>query len=79
VIAQESMEPNQAEEILSVFREIDDKGLGYISSDDLRKLLDHLDEPLSKQEVDEIISEIDRKNEGIIRFDNFCDVMMPGK
>ncbi len=77
VIAQEALESRPAEEILAVFRGIDQKGLGYISSDDLRQILNHLDEPLSQEEVDEIISEIDKKGEGKIHFDDFFAVMMP--
>ena len=78
VITQETLESNPAEEILSVFREIDNKGLGYISSDDLRQMLNHLDERLSHEEVEEIVSEIDAKKEGKIHFDNFCSVMIAG-
>jgi calmodulin len=71
------METHTTEEIMSVFREIDEKGLGYISSDDLRQILNHLGEPLSEQEVEEIISEIDKNKDGKIDFDEFCAVMMP--
>ncbi len=71
------METHSTEEIMSVFREIDTKGLGYISSDDLRQILNHLDEPLSEVEVEEIISEIDKNNDGEIDFEEFCTVMMP--
>jgi Ca2+-binding EF-hand superfamily protein len=55
VIAKESMETHSTEEILCVFREIVSKGLGYISSDNLSQILNHLDEPLSRGKVEEIM------------------------
>ncbi len=78
VIAQETRETHSKEEILSVFRAIDEKGNGYITADELRQIMCHLGEFLPEEEISEIICELDTNGDGQIDFDEFCKVMMPG-
>jgi Ca2+-binding EF-hand superfamily protein len=79
VIAQETKEKHSKDEILSVFRAIDEQGHGYITSDELRQIMNHLGEYLPEEEIEDIISELDTNKDGKIDFDEFCKVMMPGE
>ncbi len=77
VIAKETKETHSKEEILSVFRAIDEQGNGYITSDELRQIMNHLGEYIPPEEINDIIGELDTNGDGQIDFDEFCTVMMP--
>jgi Ca2+-binding EF-hand superfamily protein len=78
VIAQETRETHSRDEILTVFRAIDEKGNGYITAEELRQIMNHLGEYLPPEEIEDIINELDTNGDGQIDFDEFCTVMMPG-
>merc|ERR1712188_96080 len=67
------------EEELSEFREIfnlvDTDGSGEISREELGELISTLGLKASQEELDRMIDEIDKDNDGTIDFDEFCSVM----
>ena len=57
----------------------DREGLGYISNDTLRSLIGELLAPLTDEELDGIIDELDEDGSGSMDFDEFCEMMMTSK
>ena len=58
------------------FRIYDKKGEGFITMDTLRGLISELLAPLSDEELDGIIEELDEDGSGTMDFDEFCEMMM---
>ena len=58
------------------FRIYDKNGEGFITMDTLRGLISELLQPLSKEELDGIIDELDEDGSGTMDFDEFCEMMM---
>lgn len=52
-------------EILQAFKVFDKDGSGKISADELRQVMANLGEPLSEEEVDEMINEADTNGDGV--------------
>merc|ERR1712147_266198 len=63
-------------ELKDAFRIYDREGLGYISNDTLRSLIGELLAPLTDEELDGIIEELDEDGSGTMDFDEFCEMMM---
>ena len=59
-----------------IVRIYDREGLGYISNDTLRSLICELLAPLTDEELDGIIEELDEDGSGTMDFDEFCEMMM---
>ncbi len=59
-----------------IVRIYDREGLGYISNDTLRSLIGELLAPLTDEELDGIIEELDEDGSGTMDFDEFCEMMM---
>ena len=57
----------------------DKEGLGYISNETLRALIGELLAPLTDEELDGIIDELDEDGSGSMDFDEFCEMMMTSK
>ena len=57
-------------------RVYDKEGLGYISTDTLRSLIGELLAPLTDEELEGIIEELDEDGSGTMDFDEFCEMMM---
>merc|ERR1711962_628567 len=65
-------EPNKAE-----LKELFDKeGSGFITTDQLRKIIGELDPHMTSEDLDGIIDEIDEDGSGTMDFDKFCQMMM---
>ena len=61
----------------AIFCRIYDKnGEGFITMDTLRGLISELLQPLSQEELDGIIDELDEDGSGTMDFDEFCEMMM---
>ena len=60
----------------STSRVYDKEGLGYISTDTLRSLIGELLAPLTDEELEGIIEELDEDGSGTMDFDEFCEMMM---
>ena len=62
-----------------LFRIYDKEGQGFITNDTLRALIGELLAPLTDEELDGIIEELDEDGSGSMDFDEFCEMMMTGK
>ena len=60
----------------ALFRIYDKAGEGFITMDTLRGLISELLAPLSDDELDGIIEELDEDGSGTMDFDEFCEMMM---
>ena len=54
----------------------DREGQGFITMDTLRGLIAELLSPLTDEELDGIIEELDEDGSGTMDFDEFCEMMM---
>merc|ERR1712080_526721 len=63
-------------ELKAAFRIYDKNGEGFITMDTLRGLISELLSPLSSEELDGIIDELDEDGSGTMDFDEFCEMMM---
>merc|ERR1712018_182214 len=63
-------------ELKDAFRIYDKEGQGYITNDTLRGLIGELLAPLTEEELDGIIEELDEDGSGSMDFDEFCEMMM---
>merc|ERR1711962_1664717 len=63
-------------ELKDAFRIYDKEGLGYITTETLRELIGELLAPLTDEELDGIIEELDEDGSGSMDFDEFCEMMM---
>ncbi|XP_046449160.1 calmodulin-A-like [Daphnia pulex] len=63
------------EELLEAFRVFDKLGEGWIMSADLRDVMQHLGERLSDIEVDDMLKEADRDNNGRVFYQEFVELL----
>ena len=77
VLVKERAENQSKDEIMAVFRTLDERGCGYLTPDELRHIMRNLGEPLEEKEIDDIIREVDSDGNGEIDFEEFCSIMIP--
>ena len=75
----EDDEEQMKEELKEAFRIYDKEGQGFITNATLRSLIGELLAPLTDEELDGIIEELDEDGSGSMDFDEFCEMMMTGK
>ncbi|XP_059470603.1 troponin C [Neocloeon triangulifer] len=63
------------EELKEAFRLYDREGNGYITTATLREILAALDDKLTSDDLDGIITEIDTDGSGTVDFDEFMEMM----
>merc|ERR1711970_753929 len=63
-------------ELKDAFRIYDKNGEGFITTETLRGLISELLAPLTTDELDGIIEELDEDGSGTMDFDEFCEMMM---
>ena len=63
------------EELMEMFKIFDKKGTGKVSSGDIRAVLDDIDEPLSQQEIEELMINWDKDKDGFLDFAEFKEMM----
>merc|ERR1712129_364778 len=63
-------------ELKDAFRLYDKEGQGFISTDTLRGLISELLAPLTDEEPEGILEELDVDGSGSMDFDEFCEMMM---
>ena len=63
-------------ELKDAFRVYDKEGQGFITTETLRGLIAELLAPLTDEELDGIIEELDEDGSGSMDFDEFCEMMM---
>merc|ERR1712053_36740 len=63
-------------ELKDAFRLYDKEGQGFISTATLRGLISELLAPLTEEELEGILEELDEDGSGSMDFDEFCEMMM---
>ena len=63
------------EEILEMFKIFDKKGTGKLSSGDIRSVLDDIDEPISQQELEDLMLNWDKDKDGFLDYSEFKEMM----
>merc|ERR1711993_231223 len=63
-------------ELKDAFRVYDKEGQGFITTETLRGLISELLAPLTDEELEGIIEELDEDGSGSMDFDEFCEMMM---
>ena len=63
------------EELVEMFKIFDKKGTGKVSSGDIRSVLDDIDEPISQQELEELMLNCDKDKDGFLDFSEFKEMM----
>ena len=77
VIFQKKLESQDSEEdIINEFRKLDKDNNGTISENDLRNLMSNYDNPLSDEEIEEIIKEANVDSNGNIDYINFTKILL---
>jgi Ca2+-binding EF-hand superfamily protein len=64
------------EDIINEFRKLDKNGNGKISESDLRNLMSKYENPLSNEEIEEIIQEANVDSNGEIDYINFTKILL---
>ena len=76
MMSRQMREGDTEEEIKDAFRVFDKDGDGKISAAELTHIMKHLGEPLSQEEVDEMIAQADTNKDGIIDYGEFVHLML---
>merc|ERR1719510_2201529 len=62
-------------ELKDAFRIYDKEGQGFITTETLRELIGELLAPLTEEELEGILDELDEDGSGSMDFDEFCEMM----
>lgn len=65
-----------SDDLMKAFRKIDINGDGYISLEELHKILTSKGEKKSKSEVKKMIDEVDENKDGRLDYKEFCQMVM---
>ena len=76
IAARKIKDSDMEEEIRKVFRILNKDDNGFISFDELRRVLTNLGEKLSDEDVVEMIEEADLDKDGRISYEEFMTMMM---
>ena len=76
MMSRQMREGDTEEEIKDAFRVFDKDGDGKITAAELTHIMKHLGEPLSQEEVDEMIAQADTNKDGIIDYGEFVHLML---
>jgi len=63
------------EELMEMFKIFDKKGTGKVSSGDIRAVLDDIDEPISQQELEDLMLNWDKDKDGFLNYFEFKEMM----
>merc|ERR1712106_242107 len=63
-------------ELKDAFKLYDREGQGFITNDTLEEIIRELLAPLTEEEVEGILEELDEDGSGSMDFDEFCEMMM---
>jgi calmodulin len=63
------------EEIFEAFKIFDKKGNGHISRNDIKNVMKSLHDPLTQDELDDIMKTWDLDKDGYLNFDEFKNMM----
>lgn len=65
-----------ADDLMKAFRKIDINGDGYISLDELYKIMNAKGDSMSRDEVRRMIDEVDENKDGRLDYGEFCNMIM---
>ncbi|CAG9827654.1 unnamed protein product [Diabrotica balteata] len=68
-------ENDTREDMIKTFKLFDENGKGFITVDDLKKVIMELDEDLTDEEILEMIDEADRDSDGEVNLDDFLRML----
>ncbi|KAK7492908.1 hypothetical protein BaRGS_00015855 [Batillaria attramentaria] len=68
--------PTSEDDLMKAFRKIDINGDGYISLDELYKIMTTKGEKMSRQEVKAMIDEVDENKDGKLDYREFCHMFI---
>ena len=66
---------DKEEEMLDLFRIYDRNSKGYITREDLKIIMGHLEEKIMDEELDELMKDYDLEGNGQLNFEEFKDLM----
>ena len=69
MMSQKMKETDTEEEMREAFRVFDQDGDGQISSQELRQVMANLGEKLTDDEIDDMIKEADKDQDGLVSFE----------
>ena len=75
MMADRMKERDQEEEVIEAFKVFDADASGYITSDELRRILMDLGEDVTEEEMDQLILEADLDGNGRIDYDEFSKLV----
>lgn len=76
MMAKKLKDSDAMEELREAFRVFDKDGNGYISSQELRHVMNMLGEKLSDYEVGEMVKEADLDGDGMVNYEEFVAMMV---
>lgn len=68
--------PTTADDLMKAFRKIDINGDGYISLEELYKIMTTKGEKMSRSDVKKMIDEVDENKDGRLDYGEFCKMIM---
>ena len=75
LLARRMKEADPEDELLEAFKVFDRDGNGFITSHELRHIMNNLGEGLTPEEIEEMVKEADQDNDGQIDYDEFVKMM----
>ncbi|XP_023230543.1 calcium-binding protein E63-1-like [Centruroides sculpturatus] len=73
---QQALMDDETEDLLAAFRVFDRDRNGYITRDELKVAMDLIGEPMSEQQLDDLLELIDVDNDGRINYEEFVKMLL---
>ncbi|KOO33067.1 calmodulin, partial [Chrysochromulina tobinii] len=64
------------ETLRAAFSVFDTSGDGFINAEEMRRIMMHMGEPVTLDDVDQVIRKVDRDGDGVIDYNEFTKVIM---
>ncbi|XP_067145181.1 calcium-binding protein E63-1-like [Centruroides vittatus] len=73
---QQALTDDETEDLIAAFRVFDRDRNGYITRDELKVAMDLIGEPMSEQQLDDLLEMIDVDNDGRINYEEFVKMLL---